>query len=171
MHDLMRSLEDHSAVPSTFDGDLPEYAFGKATTRIRIGERYIVPDGQGAERPGTLTTATVMEPEKLAFCGISFDDGTSAICTMPLSDHELSAWRQHPETFFGVVGQPHKPLTHALDMYDFFHGSCRSTPKDKLLEALASAPDFAHLATLDQPTLASIHAERLTYGMLSTVKS
>lgn len=171
MHDLMKSLEDHSSVPSTFDGDLPEYAFGKAATRIRIGERYMVPDAQGVQRPGTVTTATVIEAQKVAFCGVSFEDGTSSICTVPLSDDELSAWRRHPDTFFGVVGQRHKPLNTALEIYDFFHGSCRTTTKEKLLDAMANSPDFAHLATLDQATLASIRAERLTYGMLSAGKS
>jgi hypothetical protein len=90
---------------------------------------------------------------------------------VPLSDDELSAWRRHPDTFFGVVGQRHKPLNTALEIYDFFHGSCRTTTKEKLLDAMANSPDFAHLATLDQATLASIRAERLTYGMLSAGKS
>jgi hypothetical protein len=171
MHDLMRSMEDHSSVPSTFDGDLPEYAFGKASTRIRIGERYMVPDAQGIHRPAEVTSAVVMESQRSAFCIVKYDDGSAATCTMPLSDEELDAWRQHPDTFFGVVGQRTKPLNGALEVYDFFHGSCKGSTKEALLEAMKGASDIQYLATLTQPELASIRAERLAYGILAATKT
>jgi hypothetical protein len=170
MHELMKSLEQHSIIPSTFDGDLPEYAFGKGMTRIRIGDRYMVPDGKGSQQPGEVTMAIVVESQRHALCGVQFDNGTSALCTMPLSDDELSAWRQHPETFFGEVGQSPKPLTGALATYDFFHESCKPTSKERLLEAMKESADFRYLSTLTQAELASIRAERLTYGVLAMSK-
>lgn len=39
MHDLLQSLRDHSDIPSTFDGEIPEFAFGEATQRLVDGER------------------------------------------------------------------------------------------------------------------------------------
>jgi hypothetical protein len=170
MHELRQSLEDHSQIPSTFDGEIPEFAFGRAATRIRIGERYMVPDAEGIERPAEVTMAIVVEAQRHALCGVTYDDGTSAICTMPLSDEEIAAWRRHPETFFGEVGQSPKPLTGALDTYDFFHQSCKQTSKEKLLDAMKGSADIQHLSTLTQAQLASIRAERLTYGVLAMSK-
>jgi len=169
MHELMRSLEDHSSVPSTFDGDLPEYAFSKATTRIKIGERYMVPDAHGTQRPAEVTSAVIIESERLAYCFVKYDDGSGGMCTMPLSDDELAAWRKRPDTFFGVVGQNTKPLSGAIDTYDFYHGSCKGATKEALLEAMKDAADIQYLATLTHPELASIRAERLAYGMLAAM--
>jgi hypothetical protein len=46
-------------------------------------------------------------------------------------------------------------------MYDFMLESYRKTPKDKLLEFLAGAPDIHALKQLDQAALASIYCERM----------
>jgi hypothetical protein len=89
MHELMKSFKDHSDIPSTFDGQIPEFAFNAEARRILIGERYLVPDHDGVERVAEVTAATVAEAEKVAYCGVKFEDGRSAICTMPLSIDEL----------------------------------------------------------------------------------
>lgn len=170
MHELMRSLEEHSKIPSTFDGEMPQYAFGAATERIRIGGRYMVPDAHGTERAAEVTTAVVVEAQRHALCGVTYDDGTSALCTMPLSDDELEAWREHPETFFGTIGQRRKSQSGPLEMYDFFHESCRTASKEKLLDAMKGSADLENLSALTQAELASIHAERLTYGALAVSK-
>jgi hypothetical protein len=90
---------------------------------------------------------------------------------VPLSDDEIAAWRRHPDTFFGVPGQRPEPLKGPLEMYDFLLSSMRFTPREKLLEAMKDAPDFDLLKALDQPTLASIRAERMTYGFLNITGS
>lgn len=167
MHELMKSFKDHSDIPSTFDGQMPEYAFDADAHRILIGERYMVPDHDGVERPAEVTAATVLEAERVAYCGVTFDDGRSAIYTMPLSTEELAAWRRHPDTFFGIVGQRSTHANSALELYDFFYESFRRESKERLLEAMANAPDFEQLAKLDQPQLASIHAERMTRAALA----
>ena len=131
----------------------------------------MVPDAQGIHRPAEVTSAVVMESQRSAFCIVKYDDGSAATCTMPLSDEELDAWRQHPDTFFGVVGQRTKPLNGALEVYDFFHGSCKGSTKEALLEAMKGASDIQYLATLTQPELASIRAERLAYGILAATKT
>jgi hypothetical protein len=50
MHELMKSFKDHSDIPTTFDGQIPEYAFGADARRILIGERYMVPDPRHCRR-------------------------------------------------------------------------------------------------------------------------
>jgi hypothetical protein len=167
MHELMKSFKDHSDIPSTFDGQIPEFAFNTDARRILIGEHYLVPDRDGVELPAEVTAATVVEARRVAYCGVTFENGQSAICTMPLSDVELAAWRRHPDTFFGTVGQRSAHAHSELELYDFFHESFRRETKERLLEVMVSAPDFEELAKLAQPELASIHAERTTNAALA----
>jgi hypothetical protein len=168
MHELMRSMKDHADIPTTFDGEIPEFAFGKGAPRLLVGQRYLVKDVDGAEKPALLTSATVAEAERVAYCGLSFDDGKSAIYTWTLSDDEMAAWRRHPDTFFGEVGQRNTKLKDPLDLYDFFLEAYRQTPRERLLELLAGAPDMEKLRELDQPGLASIYAERSAIAAITS---
>ncbi len=167
MHNLMESIRDHSEIPSTFDGEIPEFAFDNDTPRILVGSRYLVKDADGVERPAEVTTAIVAEDEHIAYCGMTLENGQSGIWTIPLSDAEMAAWKRHPDTFFGVVGQRSTRAETPLELYDFFHASSKRSTKEDLLKAMADAPDFDTLARLDQPQLASIHAERTTNGALA----
>jgi hypothetical protein len=164
MHALIRSLQDHSDIPSTFDGQIPEYAFNPDAHRILIGEHYLVTDEQGRERPGEVTTATVSESEQVAYCALRFEDGREVICRMPLSEAELAAWRRHPDTFFGVVGPRTTKTDSPLEFYDAIHEWFKRETRERLLELMADAPDIGRLSTLDQPQLASIYAERMTHA-------
>jgi len=170
MHDLMQSILDHADIPATFDGEIPEFAFGNASNRLLIGRRYQVEDGNGVERIGVLTSACVVENEQNACCGLLLDNGSSALYKWPLSAEEMNAWRKHPDTFFGEVGQRTTKVESPIEMYDFFHACYRETPREKLLEFMANAPDMAELQTFDQPTLSSIYAERLVYSAMVNQK-
>lgn len=167
MHELINSMREHADVPSTFDGEIPEYAFNPDAVRIRIGERYMIPDADGVARPGLVTTAIVVEEWRAIVCGVTFDDGRSALCKMPATDNDIQAWRQHPDTMFGTVGQKTRDCKDPLELYDFFHEAFRRLTKEELLKALASAPDYAQLVHRDQAALASIHAERTANGALA----
>lgn len=160
MHGLLQSMHEHSQIPSTFDGDNPEFAFINAKRRLTIGNRYIVPDADSTEVEGVLASAVVMENEKAAFCAINTDDGRGILFRAALSDAELAAWRRHPDTFFGKVSRNRKSET-VLGLYDFFMETYTKTSKAKLLEFLAGAQDIEYLATFDQPALASVYCERL----------
>jgi len=168
MHELLFSMRDHADIPSTFDGEIPEFAFGEGLPRLLIGQRYLIKRNDGSELPGLLTTATVAESECTAYCALSFDDGTSSIYTWPLSDVEMAAWRKHPDTFFGEVGQRTSTANTPLELYDFFLNSYRQTPRERLLELMAAAPDIGKISKLDQPTLASIFAERCVNNAMLT---
>lgn len=165
MHELMKSIEDHSEVPSTFDGELPVYAFGDAPVRISVGSRYSFPDKNGLNRVGLVTSATVSEEEGIAHCAVTFDDRKDGhIYTYPLSKEELDTYRRHPDTFFGVPGQRRTRANTLMELYDFFHETYRKTPKDILLTFVRDWPDSADLARLDQAELASVYAERMAIG-------
>jgi hypothetical protein len=167
MHELLRSMHDHTDIPSTFDGEIPEFAFGEGTPRLLIGQRYLVKDGDGTERPGLLTIATVVDSERTAYCGLSFDDGKAGIYTWLLSDAEMAAWRKHQDTFFGEVGQRSTKANDPLELYDFIHNVYRQTPRERLFEFMAGAPDIASLRQLDQSALASIYAERCVNAVMA----
>jgi hypothetical protein len=166
MHALLQSIKDHHEIPSTFDGEIPAYAFNPSLERVMVGQRYMVKDHDGVERLGEVTGASVLEEQQAVYFGVTFEDGPPGICTKPLPKEELAGWRQHPDTFFGVVGQRHTRVDSPLEMYDFFHETCKQTSKKQLLEVMATEPDFEELAKLDQPQLASVQAERLTYAAL-----
>lgn len=168
MHELLQSLRDHTDIPSTFDGEIPEFAFGEATQRLVDGERYMVPDENGVLSPGTLSSPVVWETEKVVVCGMNMDDGRALLCKKPMSDTELAAWRRHPDTFFGFVSQRTTRADTPLEMYDFLMCSYSMTSKENLLEFMAQAPDIAELSMLDQPKLASIYAERMATSMMAT---
>ncbi|MFC0396954.1 YecA family protein [Paraburkholderia rhizosphaerae] len=166
--ELIESMRDHWDIPVTFDGEIPEFAFGGDVPRLKIGGQYLVADADGVERPGRLTTATVNEVEKAAYCALSFADGKSAIYVWPLSDDEMSAWRRHPDTFFGQLTQRSTKARTPLELYDFFFESYKRTPKERLLEFLDKSPDIESLAMLDQAELARVYAERCVYAAMST---
>lgn len=170
MYELLQSMKDHADIPSTFDGEISEFAFGEVTHRLLIGQGYLVKDTNGIERPGLLTTVTVAEAERRAYCGLSFDDGKAAIYTCPLSDAEMAAWHRHPDTFFGEVGQRTTKADHPLDLYDFFCNGYQHTPRERLLEFLAGSSDIAELTKLSQSELVSIYAERCVNSVLSENK-
>lgn len=168
MHDLLKSIRSHSSIPATFGGENPELAFVESgQSRLTIGNRYVVPDADGTEVEGVLGSAQVMENEKVAVCAINTDDGRGIISRVPLSDAEIAAWKRHPETFFGEVSRNRRSET-ALDLYDFLMETYTKTPKAKLLELLAVAPDIDQLAELDQPELASVYCERIAASVYST---
>ena len=79
----------------------------------------------------------------------------------------MAAWRKHPDTFFGEVGQRSTKAKDPLDLYDFFHNSYRQTPKERLLEFMADSHDVGELRKLGQQQLASIYAERCVCSIVA----
>jgi len=170
MHDLVKSFLDHSSIPSTFDGEIPEFAFGDAGDRLLIGRSYLVKDKDGNDRVGTIRSATVNEAERTAYCAVSLESGEQVILTWPLREEELAAYSRHPDTFFGQVGQRTHVAKDPLDLYDFFFGSFSKTPKEKLLELMAKAPDIEALRELSQVELASVYSERHVNTFLASAQ-
>lgn len=166
---LMRSIETHSRIPSTFDGDLPSSAFSDATLpRMRIGKFYLVPGPDGNEVPAQLTTATVDTVSRemiLAFHDPRTDKAW--ICKAPMSQAELDDYLQFPDTFFGIHLRQGGKARTPIELFDFMHESYKNTPKEKLLEWMANAQDCDDLKNLSQPELSEIYCERCVYGIVA----
>ena len=162
MHQLLNSIHDYTQVPTTFDGEAPELAYGEHPTRLVVGEYYEVPNAQGEELPAKLTGGAVIPEQSLAWGIYQFDNGESVICKNPLSEAEVLAYKRHPETFFGVVQSVGGAVNTPLEMFDFLLNTYKDTPKDKLLDFMASHADIEHLKILSQEELAEIYCNRMT---------
>jgi len=173
MHRLLTSLIEHAEIPATFDGEIPEFAFGGVGNRLVVGRVYLVRDNKGIEQPGKLMTATVLEADKMAYCAFALRSGESVIATIPMTDSEIDAYRRYPETFFGMPMQPNRRSTSPLDLYDFFYESYRRTTKERLLELLEilGTPDLGQIKALSQEELAALYSERCTYAVLGRQKN
>jgi len=161
---LLDSMNTHYDVPSTFDGESPEFAFRKevSAARLKIGQTYMVPGGGGVEVPGRLVDAVVEEHSK-SFSGIYQTASNSIIVRGPLSDEEMAAWRRHPDTFFGAVKKIPHTSKNWLELAKFFYESYQNTAREKLLDWMAGAADFEELSKLSQKDLAIAYCERMAW--------
>jgi SEC-C motif len=173
MFALLDSMKAHYEIPSTFDGENPELAFlpPSEVPRLKFGETYRIPKPDGTEVLGRLYEATVMEKDKKVFGAYETQAGEHVIATTPVSDAELAAWRRHPDTFFGEVRHVGGSAETFLDLCDFFYGSYENTPRERLLELLKGARDFAALKELPQEELAIIYCERTAHAAFTQVSA
>jgi hypothetical protein len=86
-------------IPSTFDGEVAEVAFGDAERKWKIGERYDLRDTE-PRATGVLTTATVSTAEKVVYLAFELEDGRGIIMTAPMSDAGTSACNAHVASRF-----------------------------------------------------------------------
>jgi len=172
MDGLASSIKQHATIPSTFDGEIPLFAFDEAalSRRLLIGNHYRVPTQGGVEEVGILETATVVENEKLVYGAYRLNDGSQIICTVPIGGEEIEAYREHPDTFFGVPREVGKKAEDPIELYDFFHNAYRRTPKERLLEFMKDWQDFETMKALSQEELAKIYCERAAYGAMAAAK-
>ncbi|MGQ0456647.1 MAG: YecA family protein [Hyphomicrobium sp.] len=157
---LLDSMRSHYAIPSTFDGQIPEMAYEVPgdVTRLKFGQWYLVPAGDGREVPGRLYEATVLNQTVHGVYETS--EGKHIICTSPLTDAEFAAWKKHPETFFGEVRRVSTGVNNWLELAKFFFETYQHTPREKLLEWMKDTPDIAELRKLSDRDLAIVFCER-----------
>jgi hypothetical protein len=155
-------------VPSTLNGELPGREFGKPGTPILIGERYLVPDGNGQERPGELISAALVENQKSVMGMVHLDDGPTVIVSMPITDDELNIYRESPETFFGKY-EPDGRINHPVELYDWLLSVYRHTSRERLLQWLARAGQKAdRFEGLSQEELAKVYCEGIALGAFTS---
>jgi len=169
MFDLIKSVCEHEEIPSTFDGEHPEFAFADkdAPPRLIIGEKYIIPNEDGQNIEGVLVNASVLETEKKVYGIYRTAAGQQLICTNPISEEELIAYRRQPDTFFGVTLRQTRKAKDPLDLFDFFYESYKSTPRERLLEFVKNRPDFVVLQKLDDKELLISYCEGLVYSAMA----
>jgi len=159
-HDVVESFKIYPKIPPTFDGKLPSESFNDDPQRLLIGETYFFNDIGEKGVTGTVTSATVNEPEKRVYFAITSEDGKSQILTKPMSDAELADYRNHPEAFFGTVQQPPRKTEDPYELFEFLLDSYRNTPKERLLEFMKDAPDIEALRKMEHFDLVMECCER-----------
>lgn len=165
---LIKSMKEQNTIPITFDGDIPEFAFNEDLQRKRllIGNKYLIPDKEGKDVVGILETATISEHEKVAYGSYRLEDGTRIMCTNPVSDEELAAYKRHADTFFGVPRQQGRKADDSLELFDFFYESYKKAPRDRLLGFMKNRPDIESLKKLTDEELLTTCCEGWVYSAM-----
>jgi hypothetical protein len=167
-------MEAHYEIPATFDGDMVDLAFlgEERPVPLKFGQSYPLTTKDGVQVPGRFYHATVVEKERVVYGAFQLETGENIIATIPLSEAELAAYKKHPDTFFGEVRDPpSKGFKTPLDLTDFVYASYKNTPRERLLEFLADAPDYEQLKNLSQKDLAITYSERIAWSMFQEKKS
>jgi hypothetical protein len=162
--DMLQLWEDikNRHVPVTFDGEIPEYAFGQIQeARLKIGEWYLIPDQDGREIGGVLVDATVAENDKRIWAVYKLEDGQQVIVYHPMSEVEFAVYKRHPDTFFGDIRRVSREARDPLELYDFFYETYKESPREKLLEFMNNASGLGDLSSFSQSELAKIYCEGL----------
>jgi hypothetical protein len=158
------SLSRLLVLPATFDGSLPSETFHGATSRVVIGETYKFEGiGPRGDMIAKVTTATVVEPEKAAYLGVTSTDGVSQIIRQPMTDAELADYRTHPEAYFGRVISPGKMVKTPYELFEFFVDSYKSLSRGELLKRL-KAGGHADVDGMTGDELLAIYCEAMTAG-------
>lgn len=173
--DAYRAYEKHSdlrrivdaafkyKVPETFDGELPEFAFGEAE-RLQTGAQYQFEDG----KIGTLLEGIVLEDSQELIMVVDVN-GEHSLYRGKLTDEELAAYRRHPETFFGEISNNNQGNAETpFDLFLFFYGTYKNSSRERLLELLQAAPDIEDLKLRSTEDLQLIYSERVTLNAIST---
>jgi hypothetical protein len=164
---LIASIKTHYEIPSTFDGEMPgSFTKSDEVPPLKIGGRYLIPDGNGSEVEGQLLSATVLQTEKLAYGLYKLKDGRRVVATSPLTPDELNDYKRYPDTFFGnIVPTAESPRTF-VERCDWLFKTYQHSTREKLLEFMAKATDFEYLQSLPQRDLAIIYCERMAHTIM-----
>jgi hypothetical protein len=159
VHQIIEALRSYPQVPMTFDGSIPLDP-SVERQRVRIGERYLFPDGKGGTRLGVVTTAIMTEDRKV-MVGVSYEDGTSQIVTRQASEEEYRAYKLHPDTFFGAIRKAPRNLKSPYELFEWLVEAHIRTPRDTILKHLDGSPDIDQLRMLSDEDLVLTYCERL----------
>jgi hypothetical protein len=158
-------------IPSTLDGELPSRAFGERDREapIQIGARYIVKDREGRDVTGELLSGVVHENQMSVVGVLRLDDGNHIMTKMPITEGELNAYRDSPETFFGAY-EPSTKAETPVEVYERMLSVYGQTPRERLLEFLSGHPNFEAFCQLSELELAKIYAEGIARNIVMATK-
>ena len=163
IHKLCKFLEQDlgAEIPSTFDGEIPLFAYDKNRSRLIIGHKYFVPDYDGNYVEVELLNAVVVEQNKIATGICRTIDDKTILYHFPLTDDEIATYRAHPDTFFGKFKRQSKGLKNPIDMYYFLYEGFKNLPREEILKRLDKHPEYNKLQNESQEELLSIYCENI----------
>jgi hypothetical protein len=155
-----QSIESYLRYPTTFDGKLPSEAFGKDSSRVKIGEKYFFPDVGEAGVTGQVTAATVDEQNKIAIIAVTNDKNESILVKSQMSDTDFNEWREYGDAYFGRVPlSTPSNLKSEFELFEWLMEVNKELPRDKMLEWFSSARDKAELEKLNDVELLMAYCE------------
>lgn len=161
IYDLLGSMLRHKDIPITFDGSNPYFAFEPGPARLIVGQKYAQTGQDGKEIVATLLDAQAAPPTNKVMCTYVTESGEHFLATNSLTDTEQKAYKEHPETFFGVLNRNGQGIvTNPLDFYEWSRPIYDATPRERLLELLQGFGGIVGLENLPQDKLANIYCER-----------
>jgi hypothetical protein len=165
---LLDSMQKHRRIPATFDGVAEAFGASFPGAPLQVGRRLEVQEPDGKPLEVLVESGVVMLQWQAAACVVCSDDGQRFIAQVPLSDAELSAYAQHPATFFGVIDRNagRKSPKTALDWFDFFWEAYSCSTREKLLEIMRDAPDLQQLKHLNREALATEYCVRMAESVM-----
>lgn len=166
-HDIMAAFKDYPNIPQTIDGSLPSESFNQNPQHIKIGEKYFFEDIGEKGLIATITSATVIETEKLIY--LVTDNGY--ILKRPISEDELTDYKKHPEAFFGVIQDPGKRINDPYELYERMVSIHMSFTKDDILNQIENMCDSNELKQLSHEDLVLEYCERLVGQIIKADKS
>lgn len=152
-------------VPATFDGQLPEVAYGEIARPPHIGEDMGI-ETNGQTVLCKLTEAFVHEGRGEMILRAIGPDGTAHIVRQPLSELELNAYRQNRNIFFGPLTQAQRNIADPLDLYDRLLASQKVLPPAAFAKQLEGHPDRERLLTLSQDEAMHEIAKALFFNIM-----
>ena len=117
---------------------MPSEAFGRGSGRIMIGETYLFDDRKGGKIVGTVTAATVNEPEQQVTFGITEPNGQAHLMSEPMSADELADYRANPEAYFGKIMPVSRKITDNFEFFEWMMEAHKDLSRETLLERMAA---------------------------------
>lgn len=165
LYDLIDSLVTNNEIPSTIDGELPEFTYNlpkDSPTRLIIGNKILV-DTKSGEEEAIIEDGIVFESKREAVCTLKLKDNNRIIYNFPLTDNEMSAYKRSPDTFFGIHKVvSNKEISTPSEFFDFMYRSYQNSPKNKLIEFLTPLIGNQELEAKTQEQLAILYCETIT---------
>jgi hypothetical protein len=163
IYNICESLEKYLTFPATFDGSLPSDTSADPTSgrRVQIGETYHFEGVGGPEGTlGTVTSATVNEPEKVAYIAITRAEGNSIILKQNLTDDAIADYKVHGDAYFGDPNGPKKrEISSTYELFEWLMQCYAKTPRARLLELAKGAPNFDELQKMSDEDLRANYCE------------
>jgi len=175
--DMFKARQKHSEVyavldaiqsyqiPITFNGELAEFSFGNIPRELIIGESFQLGDQVGILRDGT-----VIENEKTAYLIFEVNGSSNVIYKCDLSDDEISAYKAHPETFFGTIKKVPKGCKDPIELYTFLYDTARRTEREVMLDWFKNAADYTEINKMTTEDMQYLYAERQTLAIIHSKK-
>ncbi|MCS3450136.1 MULTISPECIES: SEC-C domain-containing protein [Bradyrhizobium] len=172
MHRLIESMKVHTEIPSTFDGQAPEFAFTDQSDHPRwiVGNEYAVPDASNKNVLARLVSASA-NAETKTMHGVFEANGANFLASCPMTDIEVDVFRRNPETFFGVLQSVDRRAQNAYELAEFFYETYKDTPREKLLEFLKDHPGLDAFRDWSQKHLAIFICEQWALGAEGSTKT